>query len=167
MIFAVAQGMRPSVTQWLAIAAVMAGAAIVSRSGTTYENLGTSRRESSKLFLHSPFVRASVLPWRRPADRRGSHIRRGYCRLAVENFRAGHHRRYLSHAAPSIGVARPLASASRLMGGLDVVALGQYSLPATCHPAFAVVVSSAFSAVTVVLARAILKEPSCRYSFSE
>lgn len=47
-----------------------------------------------------------------------------------------------------------------LMGGLDVAALGSIfaagNLP---NSAFAVVVSSAFSAVTVVLARAILKEP--------
>ena len=47
-----------------------------------------------------------------------------------------------------------------LMGGLDVAALAAIlaagNLP---DPAFATVVSSAFSAVTVVLARAILKEP--------
>jgi drug/metabolite transporter (DMT)-like permease len=47
-----------------------------------------------------------------------------------------------------------------LMGGLDVAALAAIlaagNLP---DPAFATVVSSAFSAVTVILARAILKEP--------
>src|SRR6476659_1612621 len=40
MIFALAQGTRPSVMQWFAIAAVIAGAAIVSKSGNTYENSG-------------------------------------------------------------------------------------------------------------------------------
>ena len=47
-----------------------------------------------------------------------------------------------------------------LMGALDVAALAAIlaagNLP---DPAFATVVSSAFSAVTVILARAILKEP--------
>ncbi|MGC1710849.1 MAG: EamA family transporter, partial [Methyloceanibacter sp.] len=47
-----------------------------------------------------------------------------------------------------------------LIGGLDVAALGSIfaagNLP---DPAFAVVVSSGFSAVSVILARAILKEP--------
>jgi len=46
------------------------------------------------------------------------------------------------------------------MGGLDVAGLAAIlaagNLP---DPAFAVVASSAFSAVTVILARAILKEP--------
>ena len=40
MIFAVAQGARPSAGQWLAIGAVMAGVAIVSRSGGRYEASG-------------------------------------------------------------------------------------------------------------------------------
>jgi drug/metabolite transporter (DMT)-like permease len=40
MIFAVTQGARPSAVQWLAIATVMAGVAIVSRSGGTYEDSG-------------------------------------------------------------------------------------------------------------------------------
>jgi drug/metabolite transporter (DMT)-like permease len=47
-----------------------------------------------------------------------------------------------------------------LMGGLDVAGLAAIlaagNLP---DPAFATVASSAFSAVTVILARAILKEP--------
>jgi drug/metabolite transporter (DMT)-like permease len=46
-----------------------------------------------------------------------------------------------------------------MMGGLDVLALGTIlaagNLP---DPAFATVVSSAFSAVSVILARLILKE---------
>jgi drug/metabolite transporter (DMT)-like permease len=40
MIFAVAQGARPSPLQWLAIAAVLAGVMLVSRSGETYEQSG-------------------------------------------------------------------------------------------------------------------------------
>lgn len=40
MLFAVAQGARPSAWQWLAIVAVMVGVAIVSRSGHHYETSG-------------------------------------------------------------------------------------------------------------------------------
>jgi uncharacterized membrane protein len=40
MMLAVAQGARPSAWQWLAIAGVMAGVLIVSRSGARYEDSG-------------------------------------------------------------------------------------------------------------------------------
>ena len=40
MIFAVAQGARPSLLQWLAVAAVLAGVMLVSRSGEAYEQSG-------------------------------------------------------------------------------------------------------------------------------
>ena len=46
MIFAVAQGARPSAAQWLAIAGVMAGVVIVSRSGGRFEDSGELSRAS-------------------------------------------------------------------------------------------------------------------------
>jgi len=40
MFFAVAQGARPSLLQWLAVAGVLTGVVLVSRSGETYEQSG-------------------------------------------------------------------------------------------------------------------------------
>jgi drug/metabolite transporter (DMT)-like permease len=66
---------------------------------------------------------------------------------------------YLAQRSRAVLAARWLPLLA-LMGGLDVAALGSIfaagNLP---DPAFAVVVSSTFSAVTVILARALLKEP--------
>ena len=40
MIFAVAQGARPSLLQWVAVAGVLTGVVLVSRSGEAYEQSG-------------------------------------------------------------------------------------------------------------------------------
>ena len=90
MIFALAQGTRPSVMQWFAIAAVIAGAAIVSRGGSTYENSG-----------HIPTGKLKTISCTRPlceprfcrgADQRtgcGPHIWRGYCHEEKNGHDAG------------------------------------------------------------------------------
>jgi drug/metabolite transporter (DMT)-like permease len=161
MIFAVAQGARPSMLQWFAIAAVMAGVAIVSRSGGNYEDSGHIAAGKLKAVLALALC-ASV----------ASAVAQTSGQAAVLTF----------GEVPAVWLSRIfglitigaiyLAQRSRaelparwlplfgLMGGLDVAALGSIfaagNLP---DPAFAVVVSSAFSAVTVVLARAMLKEP--------
>jgi hypothetical protein len=66
MIFALAQGTRPSVMQWFAIAAVIAGAAIVSRGGSTYENSG-----------HIPTGKLKTISCTRPLCMRGADQRTG------------------------------------------------------------------------------------------
>jgi drug/metabolite transporter (DMT)-like permease len=161
MIFAVAQGTRPSVMQWLAIAAVMAGAAIVSRSGSTYVDSGYIPTGKLKTILALAFC-ASL----------GSAVAQTSGQAAVPIF-GEVTAVWLSRIFGLITIGaiylmqRPRAQIPArwlpllgIMGGLDVVALSSIfaagNLP---DPAFAVVGSSAFSAVTVVLARAILKEP--------
>ncbi len=161
LIFAVAQGMRPSVTQWLAMAAMMAGAAMVSRSGSTYEVSGYIATGKLKAIL-ALAVCASF----------GSAVAQTSGQAAVPIFgevTAAWLSRifglitigaiYLMQRPRSELPARWLPLLG-LMGGLDVVALGSIFVAGNLpNPAFAVVGSSAFSAVTVVLARAILKEP--------
>jgi drug/metabolite transporter (DMT)-like permease len=101
MIFAVAQGTRPTLTQWLSIGAVMAGVAIVARSGGHYEASGELQPGKLKNVLGLAFLasfcfalslasgaRASFRAPRRPAkvwcrkprhrrERRGPGHRRG------------------------------------------------------------------------------------------
>jgi drug/metabolite transporter (DMT)-like permease len=56
MIFAVAQGARPTLTQWLSIGAVMAGVAIVARSGGHYEASGELQPGKLKNVLGLAFL---------------------------------------------------------------------------------------------------------------
>jgi drug/metabolite transporter (DMT)-like permease len=161
MIFAMAQGTRPSVMQWIAIVAVMAGAAIVSRSGSTYEDSGHIPTGKLKTIL-ALAVCASL----------GSAVAQTSGQAAVPIF-GDVTAVWLSRIFGLITISaiylfqRPRVELPPawlpllgLMGGLDVAALGSIfaagNLP---DPAFAVVVSSAFSAVTIILAWAILKEP--------
>jgi drug/metabolite transporter (DMT)-like permease len=161
MIFAMAQGTRPSIMQWLAIAAVMAGAAIVSRSGTTYEDSGHIPTGKLKTIL-ALAVCASL----------GSAVAQTSGQAAVPIF-GGVTAVWLSRffglitigaiyviRRPRVEFPTPWLPLLGLMGGLDVAALGSIfaagNLP---DPAFAVVVSSAFGGVTIILARAVLKEP--------
>jgi len=68
MFFAVAQGARPSLLQWLAVAGVLTGVVLVSRSGETYDP-DTFRRASSRPLSRLPCARASAPPSPRPAGR--------------------------------------------------------------------------------------------------
>ena len=164
MFFAVAQGARPSLLQWLAVAGVLTGVVLVSRSGETYEQSGyippgKSRRPLSRF----PCARASAPPSQQPklagkprpwslARSPPYGLRRIFGLITIGAI-------YLMQRSRGELPARWLPLLG-LMGGLDVAAfaaiLAAGNLP---DPAFATVVSSAFSAVTVILARAILKEP--------
>ena len=161
MIFAVAQGARPSLLQWLAVAAVLTGVVLVSRSGETYEQSGYIPPGKLKTIValalcaslgsavaqtsgQSAAVELGEIPalW----------LARIFGLITIGAI-------YLMHRPRGELPARWLPLLG-LMGGLDVAAfaaiLAAGNLP---DPAFATVVSSAFSAVTVILARAILKEP--------
>lgn len=161
MLFAVVQGARPSAWQWLAIVAVMVGVAIVSRSGHLYETSGELepgklRRVLGLAFLASLGFAVSLTAGQAAVPIFGEIETVWLARcfgLAV------------------IGVLfpwRPAKSPLTLrwlpllgfMGLLDVIALGTIVAAGNWpEPAFATVVSSAFGAVTVLLARLFLKEP--------
>lgn len=164
MIFAVAQGARPSLTQWLAIGAVMAGVAVVSRSGGHYEASGALAPGMLKgvlgLALLASFCFALSLASGQAAvpifgDVQTVWLVRVFGLIAIFSLYLWHSWR--SAKAPLPARWLPLFA---LMGCLDVAALativGAGNLP---DPAFATVVSSAFSAITVLLARVFLKEP--------
>jgi drug/metabolite transporter (DMT)-like permease len=70
MIFAVAQGFEPSLTQWLGVGAVMAGVGLVSRSGGHYEASGHLPSGKLRPCLASRFWPACALPSRSPPGKR-------------------------------------------------------------------------------------------------
>lgn len=161
MIFALAQGSRPSAAQWLAVAAVMAGVIIVSRSGGRFEASGELASGKLKLVLGLAFI-ASVcfavsLTGGQMAvpifgDAQTPWLARIFGLIAIGAIwlaQSGKRQRLPLRWAPLLGA----------MGGLDVVAMSTIVAAGTLpDPAFATVVSSAFGAVTVLLARLFLKE---------
>jgi drug/metabolite transporter (DMT)-like permease len=161
MMFAVAQGTRPSLAQWLAIAAVMGGVVIVSRSGGHYEASGDLPPGKLRIVLGLALLAslgfAIALTSGQAAvpifgDVQTVWLARCFGLLTIGAL-------YLWQSDKARLPARWLPVLG-LMGCLDVAALGTIvaagNLP---DAAFATVVSSAFGAVTVLLARAILKEP--------
>jgi drug/metabolite transporter (DMT)-like permease len=161
MALAVVQGARPSLLQWLAIAAVMIGVLVVSRSGGHYEQSGDLPRGKLNTLLGLAFLASVGFSTALTAGQAAVPIfgevetvwlARCFGLAAIGTLYLWRARRTALPASwlPLLG----------LMGCLDVVALGTItaagSLPS---PEFATVVSSAFGAVTVLLARIFLKEP--------
>lgn len=161
MLFAVAQGARPNLWQWLAIAAVMAGVAIVSRSGRHYEASGNLERGGLKGILGLAFLAgfcfAVALTAGQAAVPIFGEIETVWLARCFGLVTIGALYLWRSAKAPLPLRWLPILG---FMGLLDVIALSTIvaagNLP---DPAFATVVSSAFGAVTVLLARIFLKEP--------
>ena len=164
MIFAVAQGTQPSLAQWLAIGAVMAGVVVVSRSGGHHEASGDLPRGKLKIVLGLALLASVCFAVSLTAGQAAAPIfgdvetvwlARCFGLAAIGVL-------YLARPGKTAIPARWLPVLA-MMGVLDVAALGSIvaagDLP---DAAFATVVSSAFGAVTVLLARAILKEKVAR-----
>jgi drug/metabolite transporter (DMT)-like permease len=161
MLFALTQGARPSAAQWLAVACVMVGAVIISRSGGRYEHSGELAEGEMRRVI-------------------GLAGLSGLC-FAIA-ITAGQAAVPVFGDVPTVWLARifgliaigliclwrspgaklpvrwlPLLA---LMGCLDVAALAALTAAGNLpSPEFTTVVSSAFGAITVMLARAFLKEP--------
>lgn len=161
MIFAVAQGTQPSLTQWAAIGAVMVGVVLVSRSGGHYEASGHLPPGKLKIVLGLALLASVCFAVSLTAGQAAAPIFGDVQTVWLARcFGLG--------AIGIVFLAKPGKTAIpgrwlpvlAVMGVLDVAALGTIvaagSLP---DAAFATVVSSAFGAVTVLLARAFLKEP--------
>jgi drug/metabolite transporter (DMT)-like permease len=161
MIFAVAQGARPNLAQWLAIAAVMGGIIIVSRSGGHYEASGHLPPGKLKtvlgLSLLASFGFAVSLTSGQAAVPIFGDVETVWLARCFGLLTIGVLYLWRSRKVPLPARWLPVLG---LMGCLDAAAIGTIvaagNLP---NAAFATVVSSAFGAVTVLLARAILKEP--------
>ena len=160
MILAVAQGARPSLAQWAAIGAVMVGVAIVSRSGGRYEDSGELAPGTLKTLLGLAFVASFCFAVALTAGQAAvpvfgeiETIWRARCFGLITILVL-----YLWRT-PGAGVPLGWLPLLGLMGCLDVIALGTITAAGNWpSPEFATVVSSAFGAITVVLARVFLKE---------
>lgn len=161
MIFAVAQGARPSLTQWLAIIGVMVGVLIVSRSGGRYEATGELQPGELKTVLGLAFLAglcfAVALTAGQAAVPIFGEIETVWLARLFGLLTIGVLYLWRSPGTPLLFRWLPLLA---LMGCLDIAALGAITAAGNLpDPEFATVVSSAFGAVTVLLARAFLKEP--------
>jgi drug/metabolite transporter (DMT)-like permease len=168
MMLAVAQGARPSVWQWLAIIGVMAGVLIVSRSGGHFESSGELPPGKLKTVLGFAFLAGFCYAVALTAGQAAVPIfgevetvwlaRLFGLAVIVALYL------WRSPGAPLPVRWLPLLG---LMGCLDVLALGAITAAGNLpDPAFATVVSSAFGAVTVLLARIFLKEPIAPAQFA-
>jgi drug/metabolite transporter (DMT)-like permease len=161
MLFAFLQGARPSLIQWLAILAVMTGVLIVSRSGGDYEERGEVARGAMKgiigLALLASVGFAIALTAAQAAVPIFGEVETVWLARCFGLLTIG--ALYLWRARDA-SLPRRWLPLLGVMGCLDVIAIGTVtaagSLPS---PEFATVVSSAFGAVTVILARIFLKEP--------
>jgi drug/metabolite transporter (DMT)-like permease len=147
--------------QWLAVIAVMVGVLIVSRSGGHYEESGELPPDKLKSVLGLAFLAslgfALALTSGQAAVPVFGEVETVW--LARWFGLAGIGALYLWRSAGAPLPARWLPLLG-LMGCLDVAALGTITAAGNLpSPEFATVVSSAFGAVTVLLARLFLKEP--------
>lgn len=161
MFLALAQGARPNVLQWLAVVGVMAGVAIVSRSGGRFEESGELKPGQIKAVLGLAFLASLCFAVALTAGQAAVPIfgevqtvwlarMFGFATIGVL---------YLWRT-PGDPVPLRWLPLLALMGCLDVAALGTITAAGNLpNPEFATVVSSAFGAATVLLARAFLKEP--------
>jgi drug/metabolite transporter (DMT)-like permease len=160
LLFAVIGGLRPTHVEWLAMASVLAGVALVSQSGERHQATGAI--EPGKLksvvgfsLLAGLSFAVSLTAGQAAAPALGSietaWLARVFALVTVA----------LLYLRPSVEWQQPGRWLPFLafMGCLDVLALT--TIMAAGHmpnPAVATVVASSFSAVSVVLARIVLKE---------
>jgi drug/metabolite transporter (DMT)-like permease len=160
-IFAVVEGARPSLIQWLATTAVLVGVIAVSRSGERHETIGDVPQ--GKLWqvialslTASVGIAASLIAGQAAAPAFGvmrtAWMARAFGLVMIVVI-------WLARPAATLPPLRWLPVLT-LMGGLDVTAILLVVAAGTLPNAtLATIASSAFGAVAVVLARIFLKEP--------
>ncbi|MGH6864957.1 MAG: DMT family transporter [Methyloceanibacter sp.] len=161
MLIAIVRGERPSLIQWLAIVAVMGGVLIVSRSSGHYEASGDLEPGKLKMLLGLAFLASLCFAISLTSGQAAVPVfgevqtvwlARCFSLLTITAIYLWQRDR-----APIPASWLPLLA---LMGCLDVIALGTITAAGNLvDAAFATVVSSAFGAVSVLLARIFLKEP--------
>lgn len=160
MLFAVAAGARPDVLQWLAIAAVVTGVAAVAQSGGRQGRSGALQPGKLPAVLGLSLLASLAF---------AISLTSGQFAVPVfGNAQAAWLARVFGLAFIALLYLHPSARWQApgrwlpllgLMGGLDVAALTLIVAAGNlADPALATVTSSAFGAVTVLLARVFLKE---------
>jgi drug/metabolite transporter (DMT)-like permease len=160
MVFAVLAGERPSAVEWMAVAAVLIGVAAVSQSGRGHE--AGSEIQPGKLMsivgfaLLASFGFAASFAGGQAAAPAFGEVQAVWFARIFGLITVG-----LFYLRPSVRLQIPAAwlPVLGLMGALDVGAfLAVVAAGTLPNPALATVTSSAFGAVTVVLASVILRE---------
>ena len=152
MLFAVVQGARPSAMQWLAIACVMAGAVIISRSGGSYEESGALTKGEMRSVIGlaglSGLCFAIAVTASQAAVPIFGNVETVWLGRIFGLLTIGLIYLWRSPGAPLPLRWLPLLT---LMGCLDVAALAALTAAGNLpSPEFTTVVSSAFGAITVI-----------------
>ena len=160
MVFAVAHGARPTAWQWLSIGCVMAGVLIASRSGSNNEDAAELKAEMKTvlgLAVLSGVCFAVAITAGQAAVPIFGDVETVWLARIFGLLTIGLIYLWRSPGAPLPLRWLPLLG---LMGCLDVAALAALTAAGDFpSPELTTVVSSAFAAVTVLLARLLLKEP--------
>ncbi len=161
IVVALLLGSRPSLTQWLAMAVVMLGVALVARASKSFEgdlaHAEGGLRKTVLIALASAILFAlTIAAGQAAAETYGELqtvcVARWIGLAAILGLLLLHRRQ-----APAVPLRWwPVLAAQGLLDGGAYVAL--FASSAGPHPEIAVVVASGFSAVTVILARVILRE---------
>jgi drug/metabolite transporter (DMT)-like permease len=159
VLFALAAGERPSLLQWLAVAAVMAGVAAVAqrreREGDPEAPTGPARAYVGLALVASLGFALAFTSGQAAVPIFGE----AQAALLARIFSLATVVLCYLHASVAWRITRETVPLIGAMGTLDVVALiTVISAAAFPDAALATVTSSAFGAVTVVLARVLLKE---------
>jgi drug/metabolite transporter (DMT)-like permease len=160
VLFAIADGARPGVTDWLAFAAVTGGVALVSQSGERMERSGEIAPHKLKLVLALAFAASFLFALALTSGQAAVPIF-GDAQTAWLARISGLATIGLFYLLPAVRWRAPgkWTPVLGLMGVLDVTALmtiiAAGNLP---DPTLATVTSSGFGAITVLLAWMILRE---------
>lgn len=161
MLLALTQGARPSALQWLAVSGVMVGVVIISRGGGRYEDSGELTKSDMRTVLGLAGLAclcfAIAVTASQAAVSTFGNVQTVWLGRIFGLLVIGLIYLWRSPGAKLPWRWLPLLA---LMGCLDVAALAALTAAGNLpSPEFTTVVSSAFGAITVMLARAFLKEP--------
>lgn len=161
MVLAVAQGARPGALQWLAIGCVLAGVVVASRSGGRHAESGELAKGELKIVLYLAVLAGVCFAIAITAGQAAvpifGDVETVWLARTFGLLTIGLIYLWRSPGAPLPLRWLPLLG---LMGCLDVAAFAAITAAGNLpSPEFATVISSAFGAITVLLARVFLQEP--------
>jgi drug/metabolite transporter (DMT)-like permease len=164
LIFAVIEGARPSAWQWLAVACVLVGVVIAARSGRHDGEPGALGKAEMRIVIGLALLSGLCFAIAVTAGQAAAPIFGEIATVWLARIfglaTIGLIYLLVSPGSPLPTRWLPLLA---LMGALDVTALAALTAAGKLpSPEFTTVISSAFGAITVILARIFLKEPISR-----